>query len=306
MLPVLFSIGSLIVSSFGFFLSLAFLYATFLAWRLSQAWDLDAEKVLDICLLTFFGGLLGARILFVLINLSLFLDNPIKIVLLTKYPGLYFWGGVLGGALTIFFFVGRVKKINFWQVADLAAVGLLGGLVLGNIGCFLGGCNVGMATNLSIGISMVGFVGKRFPIQIVEAAVFSIILWKVWPIATHFHFTGKIACISLIFLGLSEILLNPFKEIYAWEWIFPTFAFCSGVFIFYYLSKRDIRMDLIKWRKFFFGIFTNEKIRRSILNAFRKNWYNQKVALIWSLNRMKKKSLSALRRRRVKPTPGNI
>src|SRR3989344_3155359 len=68
MLPVLFSLGPLAISSFGLFLALSFLYSTFLVWRLSRAWDLDEEKVLDFCLLIFLGGLIGARILYALFN----------------------------------------------------------------------------------------------------------------------------------------------------------------------------------------------------------------------------------------------
>ena len=306
MLPVLFSFGPLVISSFGFFLALSFLYSTFLAWRLARAWDLDEEKVLDICLLTFFGGLIGARILFVLFNLSIFIEDPIKISLLTKYPGLSFWGGLLGGGLALYFFVRRVKKINFWQVADLASVGLLGGLVLGNIGCFLGGCNVGVESSLPLTVSMVGYLGKRFPTQILEAITFTIILWKIWPMATHFHFTGKIASLSLILLGFVEVIFNPFKDILVLEWIFPILTFSAGVFSFYYLSKKSILADLTGFLGYFLGVFTNKKVRKHLLNFLLKSWYNQKVALRWNFYRLKKKSLSALRRRRVKPTTGNI
>ena len=302
MLPVLFSLGPLAISSFGLFLALSFLYSTFLAWRLSRAWDLDEEKVLDICLLTFFGGLIGARILYALFNLPIFIEDPIKIALLTKYPGLSFWGGLLGGGLSLYFFVRRIKKINFWQVADLVAVGLLGGLVLGNIGCFLGGCNVGVESSLPLSVSMIGYVGNRFPIQIVEAIIFAVILWKIWPVATHFHFTGKIASLSLILLGLVELILNPFKDILTLEWIFPILTFSAGVFSFYYLSKKSLLADLTSFLKYFLGIFTDNKVRKHLLNKLLKSWYNQKVALRWSFYQLKKK----LRRARVKPTPGNI
>ena len=47
MLPVLFSIGKISVSSFGIFLALGILLGIFLVWRLSRAWDLDEEKILD-------------------------------------------------------------------------------------------------------------------------------------------------------------------------------------------------------------------------------------------------------------------
>ena len=139
MLPVLFTVGPISVSSFGFFLSIGFLFATFLVWRLARAWQFDEEKTLDLILLAFFGGVIGARILFFILNFTFFSDDLTKVVLITKYPGLNFWGGFLGGLLTLSFFANRFK-LNFYQVADLAAVGFLAGLVLGDVGCFFGGC----------------------------------------------------------------------------------------------------------------------------------------------------------------------
>ena len=66
MFPVLLSFGNISISSLGVFLAAGFLFAIFLIWRLSRAWDLDEEKVLDLTLLTFLGGLISSRIYFIL------------------------------------------------------------------------------------------------------------------------------------------------------------------------------------------------------------------------------------------------
>lgn len=298
MLPTIFSVGNITISSFGLFLSLGFLFATFLAWRLARAWDLMEEKVLDLCLLTFFGALIGARVLFVLLHLNLFTDNFFKIVLLTKYPGLEFWGGIIGGSLTLYFFARRMRRIDFWQVADLASVGLLGGLVLGNIGCLLGSCNVGVLSNIFFAVSMVGFVGKRFPLQALEAIIFALLLWKIWPVAVKFHFTGKIASLVLIILGILEFLLEFLREEKSGGFIFSPVILLLGVFSFYKLGKRSFRLDLTLTKNFLVGILTKTSVREKVKKGFLKNWYNQRVTFVWSLHQIKKK----LRRARVKTT----
>ena len=300
MLPTLISLGPLVISSFGFFLGLAFLFATFLAWRLSRAWDLSEEKVLDLCLLTFFGSLIGARVNFVLANFPIFLSDPIKIFLLTKYPGLIFWGGLLGGGLTLLIFSKRVRRISFWQMADLAGIGLLGAMIFGQIGCLLGGCNVGI--HLGFGVNLVGFVGKRFPIQALEALLFTIALYRIWPVATHFHFSGKIACISLITLGAVEFVLSFLKE-ESWAFILPLLVFGFGLVSFYRLSKRNFKMDLGNLLLITKGLLTDRKIRAMIVKRLYKSWYSQKVAVRWSFYKMKKKLNTIRRRARVKPTP---
>src|SRR5438552_13186037 len=113
MFPTLFSIGKFGISSFGVFLAFGFILGVFLIWRLARAWDLDEEKILDLTLLTFFGGLIGARIYFVLSHLSFFGLNPLKILLFQKYPGFSFWGAFLGGWLSLFYFAKKFKW-DFW------------------------------------------------------------------------------------------------------------------------------------------------------------------------------------------------
>ena len=300
MLPVLISIGPLAISSFGFFLALAFLYGSFLVWRLARAWDLPEEKVLDLILLTFFGGLIGARLFFVSLNLDFFSQNLLAILLITKYPGLNFWGGLLGGWLTLFYLARRLN-LSFWQVADLAAIGFLGGLILGDIGCFLGGCGVGVASNAFFATPVVGVVGKRFPIQILEAIMVAIILAKLWKSAIKFHFQGKIAGLALISLGLVKLILEFLRMSPRG---FPSFGgqvlslvtVVLGLFIFYSLSRRNIWEDITS--------LTDSRSRKAILVATRKNWYNQRI--IWALRLKRIKASRILRRINVKPTPKDI
>src|SRR3990167_9200013 len=154
MFPVLFSIGSFAVSSFGFFLALAFLVGLFLVWRQARAWDFDEEKIIDLTLLTSLGALIGSRIYFVLINFNFFTADFYRVILITKYPGFSFWGAFLGGWLTLYFFSRRFK-MDFWQVADIAAIGFLGAQIFGNLGCLLGGCGVGIPSEF-LGVKMVG------------------------------------------------------------------------------------------------------------------------------------------------------
>ncbi|MBI4038150.1 prolipoprotein diacylglyceryl transferase [Candidatus Daviesbacteria bacterium] len=309
MLPVLFSVGQISISSFGFFLALGFLFGTFLVWRLARAWDLDEEKILDLVLLTFFGGLLGARLFFISFNWDFFSQNPVSALLLTKYPGLEFWGGVLGGWLTLAFFSRRLK-VDFWQIADLSAVGFLGGLVLGDIGCFLGGCAIGLPSNLFFATTVVGTVGKRFPIQLFEAAIFLIILLKIWPIASKFHFRGKIISLSLILLGVVKFLMDFFRAKTEGGQIFAMIILILGMTVFYKTSKRSFSEDIILAKKLLVSFLTENNARKTIIINFKTNWYNgfksvvqnSKISWNWRIYRLKK----LLRRWHVKHTPENI
>lgn len=300
MLPVLFSIGPLSISSFGLFLAVGFLYGTFLVWRLARAFDLNEEKILDLTLLSFFGGLIGSRILFIILNLSFFGLDPLRWVLLTKYPGLLFAGGIIGGVLSLYFFNKRLK-LDFWQVADFAATGLLGGLIFGDLGCFLGGCAIGIKSNAFFAMPVIGVLDKRFPIQALEATAFALVLWRIWPAATHFHFNGKIVSLGLILIGFFRFLLEFFREKQYGNlgYVFYLILFVFGIFIFYLKSKRSFINDLKKAPLNLVRIITEPRARAEILKELKKNWYNQRVGLNWKLKGWK----TILRRANVRPTP---
>lgn len=278
MFPTFFSIGGFSLSSFGVFLAAGFLFGVFLIWRLIRAWDLDEEKILDLTLLTFIGGLIGARFYFVLTHLSDF-SSILKILIFTKYPGFSFWGAFLGGWLTIFYFAGK-KKMDFWLVADIASVGFLGALIFSDLGCFLSSCGAGGVTKSFLGVSQAGLIGKRWPVQVFEAALFSIALMNIWSKATHFHQRGKIVSLSLILMGVIKLILTPFKTS-SDDYIFSSLMLTLGLVIFYRVTKRNILNDLKSFVRFFLtpGL---------VLATLKKGWYNQKIAAAWRFRSFKK------------------
>lgn len=286
MFPVLFSIGNFSISTFGVFLSLSFLYGLFLIWRLARGWELDEEKVLDLTLVTFVGGLIGARIYFVLENPATLLSLT-KIILITKYPGFSFWGGILGGFFTLSL-ISKRFKIEFWQSLDIASVGFLGGLILTNIGCFLGGCNVGILSNLFFALPASGFIGKRIPISLMEALLLLIFLKKVWSEAIHFHPRGKILSLTLIFIGISRLITEPFREVKD-SLFFAPILIILGLVIIYKVTKRNFLLDLKSIFIFPNKIILDSKYRHIMVVSIKKNWYNQIINFRLKLNNLIKK-----------------
>lgn len=298
MVPVLFSIGNASVSSFGVFLALAFLFGVFLIWRLARAWDLPEERILDLTLLSFVGGLLGARIFFVAEHIQAFLSLE-KILLINKYPGLSFWGGFLGGWLALYFF-SRKFKMDFAAVADIGIIGFLGGLILGNIGCFLGGCGVGIASNFFLAAPVIGVIGKRFPVQILEALLLSLVLIRIWIKATHFHPRGLIVSQCLIYIGTVKLFTEFLKDKTS-GFLFPLTLIILGIHIYYriYSGKRTLFADIKSFLKFILSLFNNAEARNLAVQQIKKSWYNQKIAVSWRMRSLSK----ILRRMRVKATP---
>lgn len=286
MIPVLFKIGSISVSSFGVFLALGSLLGIFLVWRLARAWDLDEEKTLDLTLLTFLGGLIGARLYFAIEHINLFTASPLSLILINKNPGFSFWGGFLGGWLTLFFFAKRFR-VDFWQLADIASVGLLGGLILSDLGCFFGACNIGIPSKAFFSVTMVGFLGKRWPIQIIEALFLFFALLKVWSKALHFHQRGKIVSLAFIYIGITRLIIEPLKQDHS-SAIFSVILLLLGLTIFYKVTKQSPIAHLENLGKFAIGIITDPKVQKQVVQSTGKSWYNTKASIAWKLRNIKK------------------
>lgn len=294
MFPTLFSIGNFSVSSIGIFLAAGFLYGMFLIWRLARAWDMEEEKTLDLILLTFLGGLVGARIYFVIEHLQLFIALPLNMVLIHKFPGFSFWGGFLGGWLSLYIFAKRQRQ-DFWQLADIAVVGLLGGLIMSDIGCLLGGCNAGTTSNAFFAIPQEGMIGKRWPVQAIEAVLLAFGLRKIWSQATHFHQRGKIISQGLLYIGVINLILEPLKQNHT-EVLFSLVLTILGLVIFYKLTRQNPLNQLQKIGRFILSLVTTAEARKQVVQILIKSWYNQKMSFGWKIRNFKK----TLRRSNVK------
>ncbi len=291
MFPVI-SIGTFSISTFGFFLVVGFLFGLLSVWRVARAWDMNEEKILDLTLLTFLGGFLGARLLFIFTNFNFFGLFLSKWLFLNKYPGFSFFGGILGGFLILRFFAKRFK-INFWQALDFAGVGLLGGLIFENIGCFFGGCNLGIVSKLFFAVPMVGTIGNRIPVQALEAILLFFIFRRIWKKVSHFHVQGTVAAVSLICISLVKLFLTPLRQSYS-DFIFYLILGIAGTLIFYYVSnnykltKRKLLSDIKALGINLVAFSQNPKLRKNLIVYLKKSWYNYKVDLSWKIRFLSK------------------
>lgn len=290
MFPTLFSLGPVSISSFGIFLLVSLLASSYVIWRIIKVYEIDEEKTIDFIFISFLGSLLFARLYFVLFNLEQF-DSIYKVLLFNKYPGMSFWGGLIGG-IAILKLASVRLKINFWQVADFAIVGLFIGLSVSSLGCLFGGCQYGQVSNLPIAVTQVGQVGPRFPLQVIEAGLFFIGFLMLWKAVMRFHFAGKIATKGLIYLGFIKLILEFFRadrqQVYlgvSMGHILSVLFIAMGIFFYYNRARRSVFSDL---RLVFRTIFERNK-RKQAVSKFRKSWYNLRVSWKFNFQRFKRR-----------------
>lgn len=144
--PIAFAIGPLEVRWYGLIIALAILIA--LPWTLQrvETRDLDRAAAEGAYWWAVLGGIVGARLIYVLQNLEYFTAHLDRVVALTD-GGLSIHGALLGGALALWTAV-RFDGKRFLQLADAAVPAVLLGMILGRLGNFANAELFGPPTDL--------------------------------------------------------------------------------------------------------------------------------------------------------------
>lgn len=175
MIPVLFHIGPLEITSFGALVALGAL-AGLWVFRRELAHAGLPDTALDAAIFGLLGGLVGAKLLYVFEHLG---ETPFFSLLLDR-GGMSWFGGFVGGLIAGFIVIRR----HGWPlVAVLAAAtpALAVGQMLGRVGCFLVGDDYGRPTDLPWGVAFPkGLPPIDVPVhptQIYEAVFLGFLAW---------------------------------------------------------------------------------------------------------------------------------
>jgi phosphatidylglycerol:prolipoprotein diacylglycerol transferase len=146
---VAFSIGNISVYWYGIIIALAFISGLLTSLYFASK---DSEKeetknhILDLSTLLLAGGVISARIYYVIFNLSYYSNNPAEIFMTWK-GGLSIHGAIIGGILITYFYT-KTHKLNILKYTDLLAYGTIMGQAIGRWGNFFNSEAFGTPTNL--------------------------------------------------------------------------------------------------------------------------------------------------------------
>lgn len=186
MSPILFRLGSLSIYAYGFFLALGFVVGLILAVLKTQKEGVPFEHVANLFFYTVLSAILGSRLLFILVNVDLYRQNPLQMFKIWE-GGLVFYGGlILAVAVSMGYM--RWHRLPVWKLADLFSPSIAIGLFFGRLGCFFAGCCYGKETSLPWGVvftdpnSLAPLHAFLHPVQLYEAggnlALFFFLKWR--------------------------------------------------------------------------------------------------------------------------------
>lgn len=163
-IPALGIKGPLPLHTYGVLIVIGFLLAMYVAYREARRQGQYAEEVLDFAFWALLGGMIGARVVFILVNWQDYVSHPMKIIKIWE-GGLVFYGAVLGGFAAYLWYARKEKIVGAEQLklADMMIVGVPLAAAFGRLGCIAAGCCWGDA---AYHLDAAGQIVADFPVTI--------------------------------------------------------------------------------------------------------------------------------------------
>jgi len=221
--PFVIRLGPIQLTGYGLMMMVAFLMAGWAMQLDLRRRKLDEEYAADIVIAGVVGGLIGAKIWYVLLTRHW--------EALLQRGGFVWYGGFLGATAAILL-NGWRRRVSWRFTAELCSAPLALGYALGRVGCFLVNDDYGIPSSLPWAmkfpqglppttVAELSGLGVRFPAgmdralvvavhptQIYETVLMMLAFWWMWRRRDHQHAVGWMLGCYLAFAGLERFLVE--------------------------------------------------------------------------------------------------
>lgn len=199
------------MNSYGLMMALAFLSAGIVAhWQFRKR-GVKPDFVYPLLIAAIVGGLLGAKIHYLIIHPEQFPEN------LWSGAGLVWFGGLFGAVAAVIL-VTLIYRQRLAAVMDTGAMAVAMGYAFGRIGCFLRGCCHGTPTDLPWGMPFPQGIPPTpegvhvHPTQLYSSAaslvIFALLAWVIGP---RLKREGPLMFVYAILAGVERLLVEFFR-----------------------------------------------------------------------------------------------
>jgi phosphatidylglycerol:prolipoprotein diacylglycerol transferase len=231
--PILVHFGSFTLYTYGFFLAMGFLAAVWFSKRNARFYDLKPDDISDLFFVILISGIVGARLLYVIINFDDFRASPLDIFKLWN-GGLVFFGGFMG-AVAASIVTLRIKHLPFFKTADTIAPGVALGHGIGRLGCFFAGCCYGRQCDLPIAVqfshpdSLAPLHVPLHPTQIYMVAANLILFFILIFLQRRKRFHGMIFLSYIILYSVFRFIIEFFRGDFRGDFYFEFLSVSQGI-----------------------------------------------------------------------------
>ncbi|MBL1178506.1 prolipoprotein diacylglyceryl transferase [Pantanalinema sp. GBBB05] len=144
--PIIFEWGSLSIRWYGLLIASAVLLGVTLSQYLASRRRINPDLIGDLAIWLVVAAIPSARLYYVAFQWQEYAQHPEQIIAIWK-GGIAIHGAILGGLIASLIFC-RVRRVSFWQLADLIAPSLILGQAIGRWGNFFNSEAFGRPTDL--------------------------------------------------------------------------------------------------------------------------------------------------------------
>jgi phosphatidylglycerol:prolipoprotein diacylglycerol transferase len=220
MRPILFKIGNFPVGTYGLLLTLGFLAGMFLARRLGKRDTLEPDALTDIAVSVLLGGILGSKLLMILVDTINGAPLSSAFSLDTLRAGGAIHGGIILGLIT-FFWRMRKLRLPLSSTMDALTPGLALGQAIGRWGCFFAGCCYGSACQAPWAVTFTNPAAASFsgtpldtplhPVQLYNSLANFTVLGLLLLIGRKRRFKGQVAAGYFLLEGVGRTLTEAWR-----------------------------------------------------------------------------------------------
>ena len=240
--PILIKIGPVTIHTYGFMIAIGFLVALYSAIRQAKEEGLKSNIITDLSFYILVSAIIGSRLLFVLINFSYYISNPLAIFKLWE-GGLVFYGGVILAVPIVLWYV-KKNNLNLWQIADIFAPSVAIGHAFGRIGCFFAGCCFGKtAETLPWGIiftnpdCLAPLNVRLHPTQLYESAGEFINFFILLLLQKRKSYNGQVFLTYIFIYSVLRFIVEIFRGDSARGFIISGISVSQGISIIMFLTS---------------------------------------------------------------------
>lgn len=242
MYPVIFElpdwlpfIGGEAVTSFGVFMLLAFLTGGYILRAEMRRLGEDPEKAWDLVFMAVIGGIVGAKVYYVLLNWDRTMADPVGMIL--ARGGLVWYGGFILATVLVIWEIRR-QKLPLPKMADAVAPALALAYAVGRVGCFMVGDDWGRPTDSWVGVAFpqgapptrVDIIERDFgiavdpalierygqivpvhPTQLYEVGMSTLIFFVLWKLRRQPRVAGWLFMLWLVLAGIERFVVEFFR-----------------------------------------------------------------------------------------------
>jgi len=204
MYPVICKIGPFTIYSYGLILVVAFAVSSTLARLQAKKQNINPDIIFNFSFVVFISGIIGARILYIIENLSYYLKNPLETIMLQR-GGLSWFGGLLFGLGSAIIYL-KKRNLSVYKILDLIIPFVALAQAIGRVGCLLNGCCFGRVSKFGIYFAVYNSI--LIPTQIYSSLLLIFIFIILRFLQDRPHKEGKIFFVYLLFYSIKRFFIE--------------------------------------------------------------------------------------------------